>query len=223
MKNYYELEKDKLESKLTLEKEKAEKKYKKMVEEYEQKHKDEISQLEDENEQMRDEFMSMETGLQTTINQLQHDNDMKSKQLDNLEKGLAELKETSAKREHELNAKYESLSQSTRAEKDAQYQKIEQLQTENNKKEKTIMSLSHLKEQLTTSLEKREAAIEDLKREAADLKASFEKASEDLKKRYQELSSEYLEKKIGYEKSIALAGQEKEFLEKKVKEQSDLL
>ena len=85
------------------------------------------------------------------------------------------------------------------------------------------MSLSHLKEQLTTSLEKREAAIEDLKREAADLKASFEKASEDLKKRYQELSSEYLEKKIGYEKSIALAGQEKEFLEKKVKEQSDLL
>jgi SMC interacting uncharacterized protein involved in chromosome segregation len=65
------------------------------------------------------------------------------------------------------------LSQTTRTEKDAQYQKIEQLQVENNKKEKTIMSLSHLKEQLTTSLEKREAAIEDLKREAADLKAFF--------------------------------------------------
>lgn len=85
------------------------------------------------------------------------------------------------------------------------------------------MTLTHLKEQLNTSLEKREAAIEDLKREAADLKASFEKASEDLKKKYQDLSSEYLEKKIGYEKVIALAMQEKDFLEKKVREQSELL
>jgi len=72
MKNYYELEKDKLESKLTLEKEKAEKKYKKMVEEYEQKHKDEISQLEEESEQIREEYMNLETTMQNTVGQLQH-------------------------------------------------------------------------------------------------------------------------------------------------------
>jgi flagellar capping protein FliD len=59
--------------------------------------------------------------LQSTIGQLQHENDLKTKQLENLERSLTELKETSSKRENELNAKYESLSQTTRAEKDAQY------------------------------------------------------------------------------------------------------
>lgn len=89
MKNYYELEKEKLESKLTLEKEKADKKYKKMVEEFEQKHKDEINTLEEENEQIRDEYLNLETTMQNTVGQLQHENDLKSKQLDNIEKTLA--------------------------------------------------------------------------------------------------------------------------------------
>lgn len=164
LKNYYELEKEKLESKLALEKEKAEKKYKKMVDDYETKHKNEIATLEDENEQIREEYMTLESTMQNTVNQLQHENDMKAKQLENIERTLTELKETSSRRETELNIKYETLSQASRTEKQAQYEKIELLQTENNKKEKSIMSLSHLKEQLTTSLEKREAALEDMKR-----------------------------------------------------------
>lgn len=92
LKNYYELEKEKLENKLALEKEKAEKKYKKMVEEYEQKHKDEINQLEEENEQIREEYISLETNMQNTVSHLQHENDIKSKQIESLDKALSELK-----------------------------------------------------------------------------------------------------------------------------------
>lgn len=80
------------------------------------------------------------------------------------------------------------------------------------------MTLTHAKEQLTTSLEKREAAIEDLKRESADLKATYDKAIEDYKKRNQDLSNEYLERKIGYEKTNALLQQENDFYSKKVKD-----
>lgn len=114
LKNYYELEKEKLESKLALEKEKAEKKYKKMVDEYEQKHKNEIAALEDENEQIKEEYLTLESTMQNTVNQLQHENDLKSKQLENIERSLLELKESTSRREAELNVKYETLSQTTR-------------------------------------------------------------------------------------------------------------
>lgn len=92
------------------------------------------------------------------------------------------------------------------------------LQGENNKKEKSIMNLTHLKDQLANSLEKRESTIEDQKREIAELNSIYEKTSEDLKKRLQDLSNEYLEKKIEYEKQAALREQEIEFNSRKVKE-----
>lgn len=47
LKNYYEMEKEQLETKINSEKEKADRKYKKMVEEYERKHKEEIGNMED--------------------------------------------------------------------------------------------------------------------------------------------------------------------------------
>lgn len=60
------------------------------------------------------------------------------------------------------------------------------------------MTLTHSKDQLETILEKRDAFIDEQKREIVDLRANSEKTSEDLKRKYQELSNEYLDKKINY-------------------------
>ena len=117
-----------------------------------------------------------------------------------------------------MNAKYESLFQQSKAEKQTQYERIELLQNDNNNREKSIMSLTHAKEQLETTLEKRQALVEEQKREILDLRVNSEKTIEDHRRKYQELSNEYLEKKISYEKSIALISQESEYNARKVKD-----
>ena len=92
LKNYYELEKEKLESKIGIEKEKADKKLKKATEELETKHKEEVATLEEENDELREEFMNVQNTLQNTVMELEHDRDIKVRQIDNLEKNSAELK-----------------------------------------------------------------------------------------------------------------------------------
>jgi endo-1,4-beta-mannosidase len=51
-----------------------------------------------------------------------------------------------------MNTKYETLFQTSKTEKQSQYEKIELLQNENNSKEKLIMTLNHSKDQLETTL-----------------------------------------------------------------------
>lgn len=80
------------------------------------------------------------------------------------------------------------------------------------------MTLTHSKDQLETTLEKKEALVEEQRREITDLRTNYEKTTDDQKKKYQELSNEYLEKKIEYEKSIALKTQESEYNSRKAKD-----
>lgn len=47
-------------------------------------------------------------------------------------------------------------------------------------------------------------------------KGAWQKKAEDLKKKYQVLSDEYLDKKISYEKESALVSQQNSFLNSKV-------
>lgn len=72
--------------------------------------------------------------MQDAVRDLEHDRDMKAKQIENLERNLFEVKENGTKKEQEMNAKYENLFQTSKSEKQVQYEKIELLQSENNSK-----------------------------------------------------------------------------------------
>lgn len=72
--------------------------------------------------------------MQDTVRELEHDRDIKAKQIENLERNLNDLKENSTRKEQDMNTKYENLFQTSKSQKQAQYEKIELLQSENNTK-----------------------------------------------------------------------------------------
>lgn len=47
------------------------------------------------------------------------------------------------------------------------------------------MTLTHSRDQLETTLEKKEATLEEQKKEIYDLKSNFERTNDELKKKYQ--------------------------------------
>lgn len=92
MKNYYELEKEKLESKLASDKERYEKKLQEVVREYEARLQEETTVQEEEFEAMQENFANEIGQLKEIINSLQHDVDIKAKAAENSERRLAEEK-----------------------------------------------------------------------------------------------------------------------------------
>lgn len=92
LKNYYELEKEKLQQKAIKEKEKYEKKIQELTQEYDEKIKEETGNLEEEYEFLKEEFMAYEIETKETLSMLQHELDLKTKAYDSLEQQYTEQK-----------------------------------------------------------------------------------------------------------------------------------
>ena len=57
----------------------------------------------------------MTTMMQDTVRELEHDRDIKAKQIENLERNLNDLKENSTRKEQDMNTKYENLFQTSKS------------------------------------------------------------------------------------------------------------
>ena len=93
LKNFYELEKDRLEQRLAEEREKREKSYAQVVEEYEARIREDQTSYEEEIESLKDDIREYETQIGNMQAQYEHELDLKSKSAENLEKMLREAKD----------------------------------------------------------------------------------------------------------------------------------
>lgn len=86
LKNMYELEKERLESRLVEEKEKSQKSYNGIVEEYENKLRETEQQYEEEIDNLKEDINAYEVQLSTMQSNYEHELDLKTKNTENLEK-----------------------------------------------------------------------------------------------------------------------------------------
>jgi hypothetical protein len=93
LKNFYELEKDRLERRIQEEKERASKRYNMLVEEYEQRLKDTEGQHEDDIMMMQEEIRENKMAQQQTVAQFEHENSLNQQKIETLEKYSKETKE----------------------------------------------------------------------------------------------------------------------------------
>lgn len=93
---------------------------------------------------------------------MQHETDIAMKRAESLEKANNELKDLHERKEKEFNTKYEAFYTQSKAEKEKLQNKIQGLINEGNKKDKDLMSAIHSRDQLASTLEKKENKIKEL-------------------------------------------------------------
>ena len=93
LKNFYEIEKERIEHRLVDERDKSLKNYNNIVEEYETRLREEQVSYEDEIENLKDELNQCEMQLANLTSQYEHEMNLSSKNTDILEKLIKESKE----------------------------------------------------------------------------------------------------------------------------------
>ncbi len=99
------------------------------------------------------------------------------------------------------------MQQNLQSENNSVQEKAQKYQLELQKREKESMIFSDKNENLTKQLKDSEKQLENEKVSAKEDKLLLNKKIEELRKKYQLLNDEYLDKKIAYEKESALIKQ----------------
>lgn len=196
----------------------AERKYSSMMEEYELKITEMQTSYEDEIAGLREELRDNEIQYQSMVQQYDHEINMLQKTNENLEKLLQEAKENLSKLQENNKIDLEKQIQQFILERSQFIEKIENLTRELNNKDNDLINLTQKYEDLLKNAGIKEETIEKIKEELANEKNENSNKLEELKKKNQSISSEYLEKKIEYEKNAALSHQQIEFLNNRVGE-----
>jgi hypothetical protein len=181
IKNFYEIEKDRLERRISDEKEKYEKRIANLSEEYEVKLKEEQNLQEEELENLRDELREAEIQTNALAQQYEHELTLKQQTVETLEKYVKEAKE-SLNSIHTSNvATLEQHLTNFSNERTQLISKIENLTFEMARRDKEIFALTQAKEQLEVNAMKKEIMLEKAKKELTDEKNGLIEKLEETK------------------------------------------
>lgn len=187
-----------------------------MVEEYELKITEMQTSYEDEIANLQEDLRDNEIQYQSMVQQYDHEINMLQKTNENLEKLLQEAKENLSKLQENNKTDLEKQIQQFITERSQLIEKIENLTRDLNNKDNDLINLTQKYEDLLKNAGIKDEMIEKVKGELGNEKNENANKLEDLKKKNQGISSEYLEKKIEYEKNAALSHQQIEFLNNRV-------
>lgn len=184
LKNFYEVERERLEKRLAEEKSRFEKKFSQTSEEYEQKLKEDQVSYEEEIENLKEDLREQEMQNTQLVQQYEHEMALKQQTIDNLEKYLKETKDTLNTLQSSHNANMEQQMDGFMMERKGLLEKIEGLNNEVYKKEKEMISLSQKKEYIEGVLIKKESLIEGLNQEFTEEKNVLNEKIEEIKNKY---------------------------------------
>jgi chromosome segregation ATPase len=218
LKNFYEIEKERLERRIAEEKDKYEKKLAIINEEYESKTREEQQIHEEELENLRDDLRETEMQSNSLTQQYEHELSLRQQTIDTLEKYVKDTKDSLNSIHHSNAASIEQHLANFSNERISLMNKIEVLNAELSKKDKELFALTQAKEHLEVGIVKKEVSMERIKKELTDEKHSLNEKLEELRSKFQKVSDEYLEKKVDYGRELALSQQQNEFLNKKIEE-----
>lgn len=218
LRNFYELERDRLEKRILEEKDRNERRFSQFTEEFDLKMKEEQSNYEEEIENLKEELKEQESQSQTMIQQYEHELAMRQKTIETLEKYVKETRESLLTLQSTNTSNLEHQIISFEKERKNLLDRIEKITADLSKKEKEFLTVSQQKDYIEHSLRKKEAQLDNLKKESFSEKEAMNTKLEEAKSKIQRISDELLEKKIDFGREVALAKQQNEFLSKRLED-----
>lgn len=218
LKNFYEIEKERLEKRVIDEKEKGQTRLANLQEEYEQRLKDEQMQQEDDLNMLRDDISESEMRLQSCNQQFDHE---KSLDLQTIESLSAQLKETkdALNNLQQMNSNQQEVqSENFNKERKSLMDKMDESNKQLTNKERQITHTQNLYDSLKENFANREKEYHSLRDEHSLLVKSSDEKIEALKKECQNANDELMKNKLEVGRDQALKEQQFEFLTKKIED-----
>lgn len=218
LKNFYEIEKERLEKRVIDEKEKGQTRLANLQEEYEQRLKDEQMQQEDDLNMLRDDISESEMRLQSCNQQFDHE---KSLDLQTIESLSAQLKETkdALNNLQQMNSNQQEVqSENFNKERKSLMDKMDESNKQLTNKERQITHTQNLYDSLKENFANREKEYNSLRDEHSLLVKSSDEKIEALKKECQNANDELMKNKLEVGRDQALKEQQFEFLTKKIED-----
>ena len=181
LKNFYEIERERLEKRLMEEKNRYEKKAMQTSEEYETRLKEEQTNYEDEIEGLKEDLREQEMQNSTLIQQYEHEIALKQQTIENLEKHLKETKENLAILQNSHSSNIEQQNETFANERKTLLEKVESLNNEVYKKEKELMAFTQKNQYLDGMITKKDQGLESLKAEFTEEKAGLNEKLEETR------------------------------------------
>jgi len=183
LRNFYEIEKERLERRITEEKDRAEKKLSNLTEEYESRIKEEQSLHEEELDNIKEELHEVEIQNATLTQHYEHELMLRQQTIETLEKYLKEAKENLANIQATTSSSLETHLSNFSNERSQLISKIENLTQEMSKKDREIFSLTQQNERLESSAAKKEASYEKTKAELTAEKNTLSQKLEETREK----------------------------------------
>ena len=218
LKNFYEIEKERLEHRVAEEKEKAESRYNFMVEEFEQKIREDADLTEEQRLDLEAQLEEMNEIYAQETTQLKQQIALDAQKIETLERHLKEIKDNLASIHTSHALAMEQQLDNFNKERATLLEKIERLAGEAATKEKELTTITYRKEQLENQLSLRDKELEELKADFSLEKVNLTDKLEDTKAKYRQVSDELSKRKSEFMKENALSGQQIEFHTKKIAE-----
>lgn len=181
LRNFYEIEKERLERRITEEKDRAEKKYANLMEEYESRLREEQNNHEEELDNVKEELREVEIHNATITQQYEHELMLRQQNIETLEKYLKETKENLASVQAANNTALDNHLATSSMERSQFITRIENLTQDVAKKDREIFSLTQFKDQIESASIKKEAALEKARNELIEERNALNQKLEDTR------------------------------------------
>eukprot|EP01022_Parablepharisma_sp_SALTPOND_P029008 TRINITY_DN722_c0_g1_i1.p1 TRINITY_DN722_c0_g1~~TRINITY_DN722_c0_g1_i1.p1 ORF type:complete len:1467 (-),score=323.46 TRINITY_DN722_c0_g1_i1:3360-7760(-) len=218
LRNFYEMEKDRLEARIMEEKEKAQRICAQQVEECEMRLKDEQQQRAEEIEALQNELAECAAQNRDIIAQLEQEAELHKQKIKALEEQIKEFKDQFARFQTMNTTALEQQMNNFAEERKGMIEKIERLSHEITVKERQITTLENKNESIKQDLERNSKTAEEWKMEKIAEKNALTEKVEALKAKNQQISDDFMQKKLESSRESALLKQQAEFLNNKIKE-----
>ena len=216
LKEYYEKEKARVESRLTEEKDKSAKRYTLMCEEYEARLREERENYEDDIATLHEEMNTQSTASSNDFISLREQKSLDSQKIQTLEQYLQETKESLNTIHISHTNSMETQLESFNKERRSLLDKVEKLAQDSANKDRELTAGLYQREQLQTTISSKTKEFEDLKAEITRDREALLERLDDAKNKNQTIADEFIQKKNDYKREIALTTQHIEFQANKI-------
>ena len=211
LKDSYDSDKKRLESRLVEDKEKYEKRLKSLTDDYEEKIRQDQENFEEELECKDHELRELEQYSSEQISQLKNQTSIDQQKIETLERYLKDLKSQYESQERNYNHLIDQNQVRFNHERNLMQEKLDKLTSELSSKERDLAMLNFQKQQSDSQCSQKTEDLKDLKAEYENLKTSFSIKTEDLKESNRKMAEEIISLKSDYKRELALLNQENDF------------
>ena len=167
---------------------------------------------------LADEKNSIEAQLINLQNHLEKENQALQERLDSTTTQLAEAKENVNSMQASAQAQAEAAAEKFSKERRELNDRMEQLQSDMARRERSMLQLENQKETLKEQMLQKERALEELRTDTSKESTSLGEKIEDLKAKCEKAVDDLTQSKINFERDRALKEQKISFQEQRINE-----